>query len=82
VESYTSVISREMFEEGRRSWRAAMWLAAPWSWFQNYVLYLGFLDGKRGWLIAWMGARGTWLKFKKLGELAEAERRENRARVS
>jgi glycosyltransferase involved in cell wall biosynthesis len=82
VESYTSVISREMFDEGRRSWRAAMWLAAPWSWFQNFVLYRGFLDGKRGWLIARMAARGTWLKFKKLGELVEAERRDGRARAS
>jgi glycosyltransferase involved in cell wall biosynthesis len=82
VESYTSVISREMFDEGRKSWRAAMWLAAPWSWFQNFILYGGFLDGKRGWLIARMAARGTWLKFKKLGELVEAERRGNRARVS
>ncbi len=51
-----------------------MWLAAPWSWFQNYVLYLGFLDGSRGWLISRMAARGTWLKFKKLGKLIEAER--------
>ena len=52
-----------------------MWLAAPWIWFQNYVLHLGFLDGYRGWLISRMAARGTWLKFKKLGKLIEAERR-------
>jgi glycosyltransferase involved in cell wall biosynthesis len=74
VESYTSVIARELFSQGERRWRMAMWLAAPWSWFQNYFLYLGFLDGYRGWLIARMAARGTWLKFKKLGKLIEAER--------
>jgi glycosyltransferase involved in cell wall biosynthesis len=75
VEGYTTVIAGEMFSHGRRSWRAAMWLAAPWSWFQNYVLHLGFLDGYRGWLISRMAARGTWLKFKKLGKLVEAELR-------
>jgi glycosyltransferase involved in cell wall biosynthesis len=75
VEGYTTVIAGEMFSQGKRSWRAAMWLAAPWSWFQNYVLHLGFLDGYRGWLISRMAARGTWLKFKKLGELVEAELR-------
>jgi len=74
VEGYTTVIAQELFSQGKRSWRAAMWLAAPWSWFQNYVLYLGFLDGSRGWLISRMAARGTWLKFKKLGKLIEAER--------
>jgi glycosyltransferase involved in cell wall biosynthesis len=81
IETYTTVISREMFSQGKRSWRAVMWLAAPWSWLQNYVLYLGFLDGHRGWLIARMAARGTWLKYKKLGKLIEADRRASGART-
>lgn len=75
VESYTTRIAQDMFAEGRRNWRAAMWLAPPWNWFNNYALCLGFLDGYRGWLIARMAARGTWLKFKKLGKLIEEERR-------
>jgi glycosyltransferase involved in cell wall biosynthesis len=81
VESYTTRIAQDMYAEGRRRWRAAMWLAAPWSWFQNYVLCLGFLDGYRGWLISRMAARGTRLKFKKLGKLIEAERRVGRTRT-
>jgi glycosyltransferase involved in cell wall biosynthesis len=81
VEGYTTVIARELFSQGKQRWRAAMWLAAPWSWFRNYVLCLGFLDGHRGWLIARMAARGTWLKFKKLGELVEAKRRTGGART-
>src|SRR6266446_3774891 len=81
IESYTTVIAGEMFSQGKRNWRAAMWLAAPWSWFQNYVMYLGFLDGYRGWLISRMAARGTWLKFKKLGRLIEAERGTGGART-
>jgi glycosyltransferase involved in cell wall biosynthesis len=75
VESYTTRIAQDMFAEGRRNWRAAMWFAPPWNWFNNYVLCLGFLDGYRGWVIALMAARGTWLKFKKLGKLIEEERR-------
>jgi len=81
VERYTTVMAQELFSQGKRSWSAAMWLAAPWSWFQNYVLHLGFLDGYRGWLISRMAARGTWLKFKKLGKLVEAERRGRGART-
>jgi glycosyltransferase involved in cell wall biosynthesis len=75
VESYTTLAAQQMLKAGKQSWRAAMWLATPWSWFNNYVLCLGFLDGHRGWVISRMAARGTWLKFKKLGKLVEAERR-------
>jgi glycosyltransferase involved in cell wall biosynthesis len=72
VERYTTLAAQQMLTAGMRSWRAAMWLAPPWNWFSNYVLRLGFLDGHRGWVISRMAARGTWLKFKKLGKLIEA----------
>ncbi len=81
VEKMTTTLAQDMFVEGRRSWRAAMWLAAPWNWFNNYVVCLGFLDGSRGWLISRMAARGTWLKFKKLGRLIEAERRAGKKKM-
>lgn len=74
LEKYTSAIAQEMFDQGQRRWRAAMWLAAPWSWIHHFVLGAGFLDGSRGLLIARMAARGVWLKFQKLGQLVEAER--------
>jgi glycosyltransferase involved in cell wall biosynthesis len=75
VERYTALAARQMYEAGKRSWRAAMWLAAPWTCFSTFVLRGGFLDGYRGWLISLMAARGVWLKFKKLGKLIAAERR-------
>jgi len=74
VEAITTREARYLFLEGKRSWRAAMWLASPWNWFNNFVLCRGFLDGRRGWIISRMAARGTWLKFRKLGKLIEAER--------
>ena len=74
VEKYTTTIAQEMFDQGKRDWRAAMWFAAPWSWFHHFFLGAGFLDGYRGALIAQMAARGVRLKFKKLGKLVEAEK--------
>jgi glycosyltransferase involved in cell wall biosynthesis len=74
VEHYTTLAARQMYEAGKQNWRAAMWLASSWTWFRSFVLQLGFLDGYRGWIISRMAARGTWLKFKKLGKLIEAER--------
>jgi len=75
LEKYTTAIAKEMFERGERSWRGAMWVATPWSWFRHFFLGLGFLDGYRGALIAQMAARGVRLKYRKLGELVEKERR-------
>jgi glycosyltransferase involved in cell wall biosynthesis len=74
LERYTTTVAKEMFDEGRRNWRAAMWLAAPWSWIHHYFLGAGFLDGYRGALIAKMAARGVRLKFEKLGKLVEADK--------
>jgi (heptosyl)LPS beta-1,4-glucosyltransferase len=69
VEHYTTLAAQQMFEEGKRNWRSAMWFAAPWSWFQNFVLRGGFMDGYRGALIARMAARSVRLKYQKLGRI-------------
>jgi glycosyltransferase involved in cell wall biosynthesis len=69
VEKYTELAARQMYEEGRRNWRAAVWLATPWSWMQNYFFRGGFLDGYRGALIAQMAGRAVRLKYQKLGQL-------------
>jgi hypothetical protein len=74
LERYTTAVAREMFDEGKRNWRAAMWFAAPWSWIHHFVLGAGFLDGYRGAVIARMAARGVRLKFAKLGQLVKTER--------
>src|SRR5271169_303971 len=74
LEKYTTAIAREMFDLGKRHWRVAMWLAAPWSWIRHFFLGAGFLDGYRGALIAQMAARGVRLKFEKLGKLIKEEK--------
>jgi hypothetical protein len=72
VERYTTLAAQQMFGQGQRKWRGALWLATPWSWFQNFVLRAGFLDGYRGALIAQMAARSVRLKYAKLGKLVAA----------
>ncbi len=74
VEEYSTLAAQKMFEQGRRSWRAALWFATPWVFFQSFVLRAGFLDGHRGALIAQMAARSVRLKFRRLGALVAKER--------
>jgi glycosyltransferase involved in cell wall biosynthesis len=72
VDRYTTLAAQQMFAQGQRSYRAALWFAIPWSWFQNFVLRGGFMDGFRGALIAKMAARSVRLKYSKLGKLLHA----------
>ena len=72
VMRYTTLAAQQMYAVGKRKWRAAMWFATPWSWFHNFVLRGGFLDGYRGALIAQMAARAVRVKYRKLGQLASA----------
>ncbi len=73
VEKYSTLAAQKMYDEGKRSWRGALWFATPWSFLQSFVLQLGFLDGRRGASIAQMAARNTRLKFAKLGKLIAVE---------
>ena len=79
IEKYTTVIAQEMFDNGRRNWRGAMWLATPWSWVRHFFFGAGFLDGYRGAIIAQMAARAVRMKYAKLGKLVQAERQAQRS---
>ena len=74
VERYATLAAQQMFAEGKRKWKGAMWFATPWSWFQNFVLRGGFMDGYRGARIARMAARSVRMKYAKLGKLVQATR--------
>jgi glycosyltransferase involved in cell wall biosynthesis len=72
VERYAGLAAEQLYATGERSWRSALWFATPWSWFQNYFLRGGFLDGYRGALIAQMAARAVRIKYEKLGQLVRS----------
>jgi glycosyltransferase involved in cell wall biosynthesis len=74
VESYSTAAAAELFANGRRHWRAALLIAPPWTFLRKILLQGAPLDGWRGWLIARMSCRYTWLKYRKLGALVQAER--------
>jgi hypothetical protein len=73
IQASTNMAAEDMFTRGRRSWRAAMIFAPPWTIVQRLVFQLGLLDGWRGWLIAWLSAFYIYLKYRKLGRLLAGE---------
>jgi glycosyltransferase involved in cell wall biosynthesis len=75
----TTMAAEDMFAHGRRSWRATMISAPPWTFFQRLVFQLGVLDGWRGWLIAWFSANYIYIKYRKLGRLLAGEKLTHRS---
>ena len=79
LETMSTMAAEDMYARGRKSWRAAMIFASPWTILQRLVFQLGILDGRRGWLIAWMSAKYIYLKYRKLGRLLAGEKLSQRS---
>ena len=74
LDTMTTLAAEDLFARGRKSWRPAMIFAPPWTILQRLVFQLGFLDGRRGFLIAWHSADYIYLKYRKLGRLLAGEK--------
>ena len=79
LDAMSTLAAEDMFARGRKTWRAAMIFASPWTILQRLVLQLGVLDGRRGWLIAWYSGKYTYVKFRKLGRLLGGEKLAHRS---
>jgi len=79
VEAYSSAAALEMFAQGKRRSSGSLTLAPAWTFFRRLILQAGFLDGRRGWMIARMSARYTRLKYAKLAQLSRGEPLDNSA---
>lgn len=69
VEFFTTLAAEDLFSRGRHRWLPTMLLAPPWAFVHKLIVQAGFLDGFRGWTIARLTARYTFLKYRKLGVL-------------
>src|ERR1019366_5783567 len=74
LDFFSTMGAEDMFARGRTSWRLAMIFAPPWTFLQRLVFELGVLDGRRGWLIAWLSANYIYIKSRKLGRLLAGEK--------
>ena len=79
LDAMSTLAAEDMFAHGRKSWRAAMIFAPPWTFVQRILFQLGVLDGRRGWLIAWHSGSHIYLKYRKLGRLLAGEKLAHRS---
>lgn len=69
IEIYSNIAAQEYY----RTWKTVFFLTpvihTVWRFILTYILHLGFLDGKNGFLICATGARSSYLKYSKLRKL-------------
>lgn len=69
VEYFTNIASKAYFEKGKKAPSFKLLVNPVAKFIDHYILHLGFLDGKAGFLISKISAYATYLKYKKLRQL-------------
>ena len=65
-EKMSAIAALEIFERGQKKHWSKIFLSPAWSFFNCYILRLGFLDGYYGFVVARETARRSFLKYQKL----------------
>ncbi|MCX6189720.1 MAG: glycosyltransferase family 2 protein [Bacteroidetes bacterium] len=66
---YAEIAAKGMYEKGVTISTPMIYVKTISKFIRNYILNLGFLDGKNGFLICKITAYETWFKYKMLREL-------------
>ena len=69
VDYFTNIASKAFFENGKKAPLFKLVVNPVAKFIDHYLLKLGFLDGKSGFLISKISAYATYLKYKKLRNL-------------
>ena len=69
MKNYALLNAEKYFRQGKKFFWLKQWFSPTFSFLQNYIFKLGFLDGRPGLTCASMTARYTFWKYRKLKEL-------------
>lgn len=71
MNAYSTSSAHMKLAAGRRATLATAILHGAWTFFRTYVLRLGFLDGREGFMLAVANAEGSYYRYVKLMLLAK-----------
>ncbi|MCF8227320.1 MAG: glycosyltransferase family 2 protein [Bacteroidales bacterium] len=77
INKFSGIKAEVMFEDGKRSSVCKIVCRPFFTFIQNYLFKLGFLDGLHGYLICRNSAHSTFLKYSKLYKLQKAEKQKS-----
>jgi len=79
VNRYSTAGARRMLSAGRKATLRSAVGHGAWAFFRTYVLRVGFLDGREGFMLAVSNAEGTYYRYLKLMLLDRAGRSEGKS---
>jgi glycosyltransferase involved in cell wall biosynthesis len=71
LNDYSSQSAKALFAKGKKASLATALSHGAWSFIKGYILKLGCLDGKEGFILAMSNAQGTYYRYLKLMYLCE-----------
>jgi len=77
VNHYSSAGANELFAQGKTASVIKALLRAAWSFFHNYILRGGFLDGGEGFIMAVSDFMNVFFKYAKLRELQKQKEKDS-----
>jgi glycosyltransferase involved in cell wall biosynthesis len=69
MNEYTSLAAENMFRRGKKAPVAKIVFSPTFTFIKGYFLRLGFLEGLHGWILAYVNAYTTFIKYVKLWQL-------------
>ena len=66
---YAKLSAKKYFNTGKRVNSVKLYLSPVFGFFKNYIIYLGFLDGREGWDIAKTTLKNTRRKYHFLSQM-------------
>lgn len=71
IDRYSTYAANDLIKKHSSVGIYHLWIKPTWRFFKHYILNLGFLDGKVGYIISRMSAIDVFLRFTKLKELLD-----------
>jgi glycosyltransferase involved in cell wall biosynthesis len=68
---YAKLSAVKYLISGKKATATKLYISPLFHFLKNYIVFLGFLDGREGWTIAKMISKHTWLKYRYLKKQAK-----------
>jgi len=66
---FTDLAAEQAVKIGKKAGIEKLILNPIWKFLRDYIIKMGFLDGKSGFNVCWISAYATYLKYKKIRDL-------------
>lgn len=73
INLYSTLSAEDKYNEGKKSGLLKAIIHGAWTFVRGYILRLGFLDGKKGFMLAVSNAEGCYYRYIKMMLLSERE---------